>query len=71
MNKINNLLAWAGLLNGCQSSFQQRYLCDEIEKRFPVKLIRAYSTDRIAFVNENNTTTLLGHLVLLEEEVKV
>ena len=71
MGKINNLLLWLNLLNSSKLTFQQRYFCDEIEKRFPIKLIRTYSLEKSDFVNEANTQTILKHLTLLEEEVKV
>jgi len=71
MAKADRLLAWAALLSSTQSSYQQNYLCDEIEKRFPVKLTRAESGDSIKTISEDNVGFLLSYLSVLEQEEKV
>jgi len=71
MAKADRLLAWTALLSSTQSSYQQNYLCDEIEKRFPVKLTRAESGDSIKTISEDNVGFLLSYLSVLEQEEKV
>jgi len=71
MAKADRLLAWAALLSSTQSSYQQNYLCEEIEKRFPIKLFRAEPGDSVKTINEDNVSSLLNHLKILEEEEKI
>jgi hypothetical protein len=68
MAKVDRLLAWMSLLSSLTGSTAQRYLCDAIEKRYPIILTRARPGDLVSQINEQNTRILLNHLELLEQE---
>ena len=72
MAKVDRLLAWMNLLVTpeymCIS--QQSRLCEEIEKRYPVKLFRTRNSMSHTLICSKNTKILLDYLEILEQEEK-
>lgn len=71
MAKADRLLAWMNLISETTSSFIQKSLCEAIEERYPVLLVKAKPGDSIGSINKQNIEILLNYIKILEEEEKV
>lgn len=74
MGKVDRFMLWMSwVINpsfGTKAS-QQRLICDEFEKRYPVMLVRAEDNGEIGKVAKANADVLFEYLKVLEEEEKV
>ena len=69
MTYKNEVMLWTILLVNHGSgtgSKQQNLICEAIEKKYPVKLVKAKQCDTISFIGDENTKIMLDYLETLE-----
>ena len=72
MAKVDRLLLWMDLLVTPEDMTitQQHRTCKAIEKRYPVKLVRAHNYASYKLACSKNNKILLDYLEILEQEEK-